>query len=336
MKAADRELLSAVVVLRPAGRVELRAGHGRWVHAWFLKDLVRRRDPALAAVLHGDVAPTGRGIATRAAAWRQRLEAPDASAESSKQDKPFTLSTLQGGRPMPHGALEFVPERECWLRVTAFAPALAEWLAGVLRDTRGEVRIGRSTFEVLGAAVSPSELPPGLQEVAGPWIRREPVDRLIARACGAAGRQRSLHWQFLSPTTFRSGQRCLPFPLPSLMLARLAERWCRFLSDEGLAGNSARLGEYLQVEDFALRTEEAGLDGVPQGFVGHCAMRIGKGASPEIVRTIHVLSAFSFYAGVGSKTPMGLGQAFASCAPSSDGAGRRDPACSHHLDRNGR
>lgn len=296
---ADPQLLSAVVLLRPTGRLTLALDHGRWVHAWFLKDFVGRRDPALAALLHGAPAATDASIATRVAVWRQELYGAIASDSACEQAKPFTLSMLQGCESSTPGTLDLDPDQPCWLRVTAIAPVLAEWLADEFRALDGRVRLGPATLDVIGVATSPDE---------HPWARRDTVRRLESHASRMAVDVRTIRWHFHSPTVFRSGRRLLPFPLPALVLGRPADCWHHFVAADGVPQDLEAVDGAIQVEDYSLETEYVGLDGGRHGFRGECMMRIGRGAPAATVRAIHLLAALAFYTGVGAKTPMGLGQ----------------------------
>ena len=44
------------------------------------------------------------------------------------------------------------------------------------------------------------------------------------------------------------------------------------------------------------------------GFVGACEFLPHRGVPADVVRVLHLLAAFAFFAGVGYKTTMGMGQ----------------------------
>jgi CRISPR-associated endoribonuclease Cas6 len=114
---------------------------------------------------------------------------------------------------------------------------------------------------------------------------------------------------FLSPTTFRSGGKNLPLPLPGLVFGSLLERWNAF-SPVTFPEDTRRFAEEcLALARYRLRTTMVEIEGGKQvGFVGWCTYT-ALVKKPYWLRAIEALAEFALYGGVGAKTTMGLGQA---------------------------
>jgi CRISPR-associated endoribonuclease Cas6 len=115
-------------------------------------------------------------------------------------------------------------------------------------------------------------------------------------------------FRFLSPTTFHSAERNQPLPLPGLVFGNLVERWNAF-SPLTLNAEARRYAEEcLAINQFRLESRMVDLAGGRQvgavGTVGYRSLR----PDPYWLRVLHALADFSFYASVGAKTAMGLGQ----------------------------
>ena len=231
-------------------------------------DLVRRVDPALSAVLHAN----------------DRL-------------KPFTVSPLTPDRETPanEGRGRF------WLRVTALDERLADI---VVRPVAQRVRIGRATFAVTDVVTQPWR---------HAWAGAVSYERLVA-AVQAGATDSALVLEFHTPTAFSSNERNVTrlFPEPALVFRSLGKRWNmhageQFAFDDGLL---EELCEGIRVERYALETRKAllGPRKGTKGFVGSCEYSVGRRGSADRRRFLRLLADFAFYAGVGLRTTMGMGQ----------------------------
>lgn len=268
-------LLSTVLTLQPTEEAELPPTMGTALHACFL-ELVRRKDVSLA----------------------ERLHTPG-------RDKPFTVSPLQGELRPRNGHLVLSPQQKYWLRFSSLERPLSECLLELERDLQGKklTLLGRG-FEVLSVVSRPE---------GHSWAGRETYEGLYRRWIAEADTPpRRLQMRFFSPTTFRSGRHNLPLPLPKLVFWALAEKWNRYAPvhlGEGVVGlieeivGLARCQIQTHVLDF-VRYRQV-------GFVGECDFRIAPQKEEEEVwaRVVHLLADFAFFAGVGYKTTMGMGQA---------------------------
>ena len=231
-------------------------------------DFVRRVDPALSAALHAN----------------DRL-------------KPFTVSPLTPDRESPAkgGRGQF------WLRVTALDGRLAD----IVTCTAAErVRIGRATLDLMDVVTEPWR---------HAWAGAVSYERLVA-AVQAGATESAVVLEFHTPTAFSSNVRNVTrlFPEPALVFRSLGKRWNtyageQFAIDDGLLDE---LCAGIRVERYALETREASLVGrtSTKGFVGSCEYSVGRRGSADRRRFLRLLAEFAFYAGVGLRTTMGMGQ----------------------------
>ena len=231
-------------------------------------DLVRRVDPALSAALHAN----------------DRL-------------KPFTVSPLtpEEATPTRDGKARF------WLRVTALDERVTEVVA---RPAADRVRIGRAQFGVTDVVTEPWR---------HAWAGAVSYERLVA-AVQAGATAPALVLEFHTPTAFSSNVRNVTrlFPEPALVFRSLGKRWNAhagpgFAIDDGLLDE---LCDGIRVERYALETREARLGArrSAKGFVGSCEYSVGRRGSADHRRFLRLLAEFAFYAGVGLRTTMGMGQ----------------------------
>lgn len=173
-----------------------------------------------------------------------------------------------------------------------------------------------------------------LQEVAPPWSGR-PVSVGAARFVGTDAREevqlttdyaglvrhaddgpevsgRRITFSFLTPTSFRRRGEQVLFPLPELVLGSLLTRW-NALAPEPWPRDLVReedLQSSMFVTRYRLRTEAVRFaDFMLLGFVGDVSYTLRPGVPGELLWALATLSLYSFYAGIGYRTTMGMGRA---------------------------
>ena len=115
----------------------------------------------------------------------------------------------------------------------------------------------------------------------------------------------ALTLKFLSPTSFKlnAGQGIQPFPLPESVFGSLYRRWNAFAPEELRFSKMQWAG---LVSDYELKTRKIRMENsVETGAVGWVQYRF---PDPEQARIATILAHFAFFAGVGRKTAMGMGQ----------------------------
>jgi CRISPR-associated endoribonuclease Cas6 len=271
---ARPDLYALVVVLIPdAHTVEpLGPESAAYAHSAFL-DLVRRADPDVSAALH-----------------------------SGSERRPFTVSLLTE-RPTRRLAASG-PTRAPRLRLTLLQPDLFAVLRRVVLSSGKpfHLRLGNRSFR-------PSELL--LTPDSDLWAGHARYQDLGVRATS-----RRIAFEFTSPITFSLGQRpwgrrLEPVPLPALVFDSLWRKWNAFAPEELRLGTEIpRIAqEQVVISDLQGGTGDMPFPRSPQrGFVGRCAYDLKGEFAPEMLCALNALADFAFFAGVGYKTTMGMGQ----------------------------
>lgn len=261
-------LISVLVDLTHDGREGAFTGHH--VQSWFL-DVVRSADPVLSTVLHE---PTRR--------------------------KPFTLWAGPQFEMTPHGPVVRPGERRHWLRITTLHPSL-DGMVRRLAETADVVPLGGCRFTPTAIAVN--------RDVQ-PWADCDSFVRMRDRYASASALTGRVRLRFLSPTAFSGTNGNALFPLGGLVFRSLIERW-NLYADIPIAGDiQQELRAIVREEAHDVRTAPPLAFGkfTVKGFVGTCEYSLGPRPSDAARRALHLLADCSFYAGVGLKTTMGMGQ----------------------------
>jgi CRISPR-associated endoribonuclease Cas6 len=266
--------ISWVISLQPTAPVSLSPNQGRAAHAWFL-DQVRRADPALADALHG-----------------------------GQTQRPFTVSNLlEIGWPRKD-KITLSPGKTYTLRITGFSPQLSALLRErLIPELSPTITLADVPLQVTGNTT---------ESDAHPWAGTDTFEALVQRHTLRARIPRRVGLHFASPTLFRSANMNVPLPLPGLVFGGLLDKWNAFapiqlhpevrrFAQECLAFNRYRL------ETLRVAFGQDGRRGRVAGCVGDCFYAI-QVDDRYWMGLIHLLAAFAFYAGVGRRTTMGLGQ----------------------------
>jgi len=115
--------------------------------------------------------------------------------------------------------------------------------------------------------------------------------------------------QFASPTTFKSGEKHVPVPLPAWVFGSLLEKWNAF-APVALPAEVRRFAEEcLALTAYRLSTRMIPLKegGLRAGAVGQ-ARYTALNHDRYWLSLINLLADFALFAGVGAGTGMGLGQ----------------------------
>jgi CRISPR-associated endoribonuclease Cas6 len=284
MDSNDEMLYSIVLKLTPTRETTVRATMGHQAHAAFLRT-VKESDPALAEVLHLPNLPA----------------------------RPFTVSPLLGVGRAHDGNVHLSPEQDYFLRFTVLYPLIFErFMARFLRgEGRPVIRLGQALLLIKEILATPG---------SHPWAGYTSWAQLAAGALPEP--QISLY--FTSPTAFGFGQKdwgkkIVVLPQPDLVFGSLARSW-NDLAPPPLQVERGALRAYAEEHVVVKRLDNVATQMLrfsrwPQvGFVGQ--VTYGLMAENEPARCqLNALADFAFYAGVGIKTAMGMGQ----CRRTSDG-----------------
>ncbi len=147
---------------------------------------------------------------------------PDRAADlhDGEGTRPFTASSLLG-LPADGGAEGRVEAGRVYhLRFTALEPDLAGTLKEILGRLPGRrLHLEGAELEVKGATWSPE---------GHPWAAETTYEEMAVQHLTGEAPPARVALHFATPTTFRSGGRNVPLPLPGLVFGSLLERWNRF------------------------------------------------------------------------------------------------------------
>ncbi len=271
------DLYSLVLILTPTERVTVGATVGHQAHAAFLQT-IRETDPALAGMLH----------------------LPNVSV------RPFTVSPLMNVGPARDGRVRLSPEEGYALRFTILQTPIYERFMARFLHSEGSpvIHLGRAQLLIKEILVTPG---------SHPWAGYTSWAQLAAEASPAD----EITLEFASPTAFGFGQKAwgkktVVLPDPVLVFESLIRSW-NSLAPSSLQVDREALKSYLE-EDVVIKrigwleTRMQEFKHAPQvGFVGRVTYGL-MGGDEYGRRACNALADFAFYAGVGMKTAMGMGQ----------------------------
>ena len=265
-------LLSTVFIVRPIADAALPLTLGNAFYSIILSE-IGKHDAELAAWLHDTNGP-----------------------------KPITTSPLFGPVTMRGKDLQVQANQTYWLRVTGIETRLAEALMSIEARPPSTLRLFSAQFEVLKVTSNSTD---------HPRARRAEYESLYRAALRPNRRTRpQVTLRFESPTAFRSQGRNLVLPLPRLVFGSLLMRWNEYAGwplDEQLID---AFEADIDLERYELRTQMQHFRRyqLQVGFMGECTYG-GRAETEEVVVwTMRLLSQFAEFAGVGTRTTMGMGQ----------------------------
>lgn len=141
----------------------------------------------------------------------------------------------------------------------------------------------------------------GTPQSTQPWANFSSYTQLYEQA---SDRDRQLTFVFSTPATFRQGKYDSALPTRECVFNSLLNRWNRY---SGMPFSEAML-EFLFPSFFDIQTELVNHpDGKWAGCMGTISFRILGDADAIAIKQLNALADFALYAGVGRKTPMGMG-----------------------------
>jgi CRISPR-associated endoribonuclease Cas6 len=219
---------------------------------------------------------------------------------AQKTEKSFTLSPLQTShkqsnelqwdhrQPIPAGKL-------CWWRISLlddelFARLSELWLN--LNPSRSW-HLGPADLKITSILGTPQSMQPWANFCSYPQIYEQ-----------ASESNRQVAFRIFTPATFRQGKYDCALPTRECVFNSLLKKWNRY----GGILLPETLTDCLFPSFFDIRTElVSSPDGKCAGCVGSINYRILGDVDAITIKQINTLADFALYAGVGRKTPMGMG-----------------------------
>lgn len=275
-------LVSVVCRLRPRNDAWLPATLGTAIHGAFFQKIVKQAVPQLAQRLH--------------------------LSQGSQVPIKFTASPLRGPLVSQNGQVQISSEREYWLRFTSLDRELSQLLLNLSAERLEELELLGVPFEIIQIESEPG--PHRWERWVGQTDFVALYDKWLVHCERPPER---IELEFCSPTTFQHVKMAVPFPLPRLVFRTLADKWNAFAPVHLGADINEAIDDFLELRWYRLRTRSLRLpySREPEiGFVGKCAYRLRPKTKEGdlLLRIVNLLADFAFYAGVGGKTAMGMGQ----------------------------
>lgn len=233
---------------------------------------------------------------------------PEASEQLHKDEgpKPFTLSPVLSNGRLPGKGLSLKPGASAEVRITCLDEALMEKLIDsmVSLPNGGLVALGEKPFRAKSLATKP-----GARRGCGVSSFEE-LYQASEATVGARHAVPLLAMRFASPTTFRSGgQRNVVFPAARLVFNSLLARWNQYAPAQLRLSLPSNLDELVLPQSYRLSTRLVDFGAYQErGLVGTCHYELAPGADAALRKAIGALAGFAYFAGVGAKTTMGMGQ----------------------------
>ena len=258
---------------------------GQKAMALFLEELIQTQDATVAARLH-----------------------------AAKNAKPYTTAILpRPGMPSDRHRSQSAGEAsEVHIRLTLLDDALYPLVSQFFLQNLGSIprlRLGQTSLCVSRVLATP--------ESGEPWAGCIRFEDLLAAASTA---ETSWAIHFATPTAFKAGDADLPLPIPRLCFQSWLNSWDEHAPRPFFRDKTARRAFLADVVEGNVSVTYSKLrlvkptfyfDGVPtrdQGFVGTCRFTVrASRVAPPHRQLLDALTRYSFFAGTGRKTTMGMG-----------------------------
>lgn len=221
---------------------------------------------------------------------------------AQKTEKAFTLSPLQvSDRPCRDRTLQWeykqpVPAgTACWWRISLLDDALFSHLTPLWLNINPAHpwHLGPANLQITSIL--------GTAQSTQPWANFCSYTHLYEQASDSI---RQLAFSLCTPATFRQGKYDSALPTRECVFHSLLHRWNHY---SGIPFPETLI-EFLFPSFFDIRTELVNHpDSKWAGCVGTISYRILGDADPVAIKQLNTLVDFALYAGIGRKTPMGMG-----------------------------
>ncbi len=219
----------------------------------------------------------------------------------AKTAKSFSLSPLQIQSARLNLTLQYQHSKvipagtPCWWRISL----LDDRLFGQL--TKLWLNLNPQTSWHLGSADLTISSIQGTPQATQPWANALSYPELFDRA---SDHNRTLRLGFATPTSFRQGKYDSALPTRECVFNSLLSRWNKY---SGIELPDLSL-ESIFPSAFDIRTEVSNdYIGKFIGTIGDVRYQIMGDVTPLQIKQLNALADFALYAGVGRKTPMGMG-----------------------------
>jgi CRISPR-associated endoribonuclease Cas6 len=214
-------------------------------------------------------------------------------------NKAFSLSPLQPGDRTDdlqwQHSRPIAAEVPCWWRISLLDDQLFGNLSRLWLNLNPQHSWHLGSADLFITSIL------GTPQSTQPWAGFAPYQQLYE---AASREEQQIHLRFFTPTAFRQGVYDSALPSRETVFGSLLRRWNEYSE----IPFSESIIDHLFPSYFDIRTElvkDARSKFI--GCVGSLSFRILGAVDAETIRQINTLADFALYAGVGRKTPMGMG-----------------------------
>lgn len=292
---------SLVLNLLPESPIPPGFTSGKHLHALFL-NLVSSVDVEMGNQLHANQSNKSFTLS------------PLQLAQHSSRSQPPKLKTNGAAKPQVSSLMRWQyrqpvqPGTPCWWRISLLDDCLFSRLSPLWLNLNPNQpwHLGPADLHITSILGTPQS--------TQPWANFCNYQQLYEQASES---DRTLTLQFYTPTAFRQGKYDSAMPTPDRVFGSLLRRWNHYSGLEF----SADIIDAIQPSYFDIRTEIAtdprsqfqhtGAKTDPcnqfMGCIGKVTFQILGPVDRTALKQLNALADFAFYAGVGRKTPMGMG-----------------------------
>ena len=284
---------SLILNLLPQSTIYPQFLTGRHYHALFL-NLVSSVDRTLGDLLHESTADKAFTLSP----LQVKLDSPKYT-DRKYTDRKYTdrkyidkrrshVLQYQQQRPINPGT-------PCWWRISLLDDTLFSKLTQLWLNINPEQPWHLGSADLFITSIQ------GTPQSIQPWANACSYSQLYDRASNI---EKTINFVFATPTAFRQGSYDTGLPTRELVFRSLLKRWNKYSQIEF----DSEFIESIYPSFFNIKTEIAS-DSRSKfiGCVGEISYRIMGELEAETIKKINALADFALYAGVGRKTPMGMG-----------------------------
>ncbi|KST67902.1 CRISPR-associated endoribonuclease Cas6 [Mastigocoleus testarum] len=279
---------SLILNLLPQSTIYPQFLTGRHYHALFL-NLVSSVDRTLGDILHDSTADKAFTLSP----LQVKLDPPrytDRKYTDKKYIDKRKIHVLQYQQQKPINS-----GTPCWWRISLLDDTLFGKLTQLWLNINPEQPWHLGSADLFITSIQ------GTPQSIQPWANACSYSQLYDRASNT---EKTITFVFATPTAFRQGSYDSGLPTRDLVFRSLLKRWNKY---SGIEFDSEFI-ESIYPSFFNIKTEIAS-DSRSKfiGCVGEISYRIMGNVDAEAIKKINTLADFALYAGVGRKTPMGMG-----------------------------
>jgi len=215
--------------------------------------------------------------------------------------KPFTISSLMGDFISFKNSILVSKNNNYYIRITILDSHLFSSIISILLDNKFKhINIGKNQFNVLKIIVTPKEHKYASFETWEDFWK------------SASNNNKDIVLKFMSPTTFKSGNKNYFLPIPEQVFKSIQKKFMIFtqkflkedptLSKEFFSKN-IRIARFENLSTNIIELKQ----GKQIGYTGKVHYQITNN-DKFVIKYLNALANFSKYSGVGSKTTLGFGQ----------------------------